>query len=172
MAASALTIEKVVFERLPFKIAAKRYTDGSCRSDGVTLGLMHGTGFRSYNYLLVVYRRYLLYYLYLDKDSWGPTLEKLMVLQSNAHGDRTIREAWSFDAPSHGDSAVLNNAETLNIEWTIFVSHGKFIYVLKFLLCSLAVSEIGGAIVSLVNSQYLMGHRIIVIGHSPGSSAT
>jgi pimeloyl-ACP methyl ester carboxylesterase len=140
MASSILTIENFVFESpqqggstQPFKIAAKRYTDGSCRNDGVTLVLVHGTGFH--------------------KECWEPTLEKLMALQSNASGDRAIREAWSFDAPSHGDSAVLN-AETLNHR-----------------MDNVSVSEIGGTIVSLVDSQYLKGHRIIVIGHSAGSSA-
>lgn len=72
-------------------------------------------GFGAWNRIPYVY----LYFvvadttLFVDKESWEPTLEKLMALQTKTSGNRAIREAWSFDAPSHGDSAILN-AGTLN----------------------------------------------------------
>ncbi|PPQ72730.1 hypothetical protein CVT25_012357 [Psilocybe cyanescens] len=137
---NTLNVDEVTFESpqkdkgsQPFKIAAKRYTSELCRTDGVTLVFAHGTGFH--------------------KESWEPTLERLMSLQSECPGGRAIREAWSFDAPSHGHSAFLN---------------GK---TLSHRMNDVSISEIGAAIVSLVTSPYLEGHRIIAIGHSAGTSA-
>lgn len=51
----------------------------------------------------------------IDKEAWEPVLQTLLVPQNSTSTTVTkpevrIREAWAFDAPDHGDSAVANQA--------------------------------------------------------------
>lgn len=91
-----LAFESYIFDprpRLPFHLSAKRYQPSSSSEDGLTLVFTHGTGFH--------------------KEQWEPTIEHLFELQAKNGAKHKIREAWSIDAPNHGDSAVLNEEKLL-----------------------------------------------------------
>lgn len=87
-------------------MAAKRYTyrDGDAARDGVTLLMFHGLGQRESS----TTPDSLDLTLYQDKEQWEPVIEKLYALRSDTASSSQIREAWSFDWQSHGESAVLN----------------------------------------------------------------
>ncbi|PSR72142.1 hypothetical protein PHLCEN_2v11990 [Hermanssonia centrifuga] len=72
-------------------ITAKRYWNAEYYPDdpeAVTLICTHGTGFH--------------------KEHWEPTLEHLYDKLANSNPTIKVRDAWSIDAPNHGDAAVLN----------------------------------------------------------------
>lgn len=91
---SPLQSELYVFDprpQYPLLITAKRYWHPAhCPADpdALTLVFAHGTGFH--------------------KESWEPTLEHLYDALLASPQRVKIREAWSIDAPNHGDAAVLN----------------------------------------------------------------
>jgi hypothetical protein len=94
----ALTFESYIFNprpRLPLLLTAKRYqpSSGSDLEDGFTLIFTHGAGFH--------------------KEQWEPTIEHLFELQSKNPNGPKIREAWSIDAPNHGEAGVLNEQKLL-----------------------------------------------------------
>ncbi len=67
----------------PFFLTAKRYWTEHSDKDGLTLFLMHSTGFH--------------------KECWEPTLERVFSRASSG-----VQEAWVLDCPNHGASAALN----------------------------------------------------------------
>jgi hypothetical protein len=74
--------------RYPFTISAKRYTPRQrpiSTSDGYVFIFAHGTGFH--------------------KEHWEPVFERLVEIDN---GRGWVKEAWSIDAPNHGDASVLN----------------------------------------------------------------
>jgi hypothetical protein len=96
------------------KMAAKRYShkvaDGAV-DRGLTLVFCHGLGARMFH------RSYftplqLIKKCSADKEQWEPTLAHLLYTEStDGRGRHAIREAWSFDWQSHGDSGVLNRVK-------------------------------------------------------------
>ncbi|THU76739.1 hypothetical protein K435DRAFT_570890, partial [Dendrothele bispora CBS 962.96] len=107
----------------------------------ITLIFAHGTGFH--------------------KQHWEPCLEDLYVLiseQQRRQGQEEggqgleIREAWSIDAPNHGDSVVLKRERFgvgLHVSFT----------------CSLA------GLGTCVDVNFTK-HKLVGVGHSMGSIAT
>lgn len=79
----------------PFLTTAKRYWDPSSPwlsdSDALTLIFTHATGFH--------------------KEEWEATIEDLYQVIGDS---LKIREAWSIDAPNHGDAAILNES---TLQW-------------------------------------------------------
>ncbi|KAL0952491.1 hypothetical protein HGRIS_006754 [Hohenbuehelia grisea] len=139
MSTSSLKSELIVLDspgNAHLKMVAKRYTSGDeSNAQGLTLLLAHSIG--------------------AQKEHWEPTLEKLFASQADKPPQQRVREAYSFDWQSHGDSAVLNE---------------------KYLLeqpDGIAVKEWGRAIASFIaDSDRVRGHRLILVGHSVGSFAT
>jgi hypothetical protein len=79
----------------PFHVTAKRYLSQLPEvdvddPDALTLVLLHGTGFH--------------------KETWEPSLERVLHLASRSNGIVKIREAWAIECPNHGASAQLNEA--------------------------------------------------------------
>lgn len=60
-----------------------------------------------------------------DKELWEPTISALLlpVDQSPSVKQPAIREAWAFDAPDHGDSAVANRTVLENSKDGVRTSH-------------------------------------------------
>lgn len=118
-----LSIEQFVFDAptsrhalsspSALKTVAKRYRSADARSakdgTGITLLLVHGTGFREFvaGYFRVgnaniLYR--------LDKEQWEPTIQAIFNhYASPGSSQRTkVTEVWSFDWHDHGAAAVIN----------------------------------------------------------------
>ncbi|PPQ74685.1 hypothetical protein CVT26_007668 [Gymnopilus dilepis] len=119
------------------KMAAKRYTkNGSeLQTRGLTLLFAHCIG--------------------AHKEQWEPVIDKLFDLQHSKTVSHRIREAWSFDWQSHGDSAVLNREQLKEARPTLVV----------------AAYEWAAAISAFVESPRMEGHRIVTLGHSGGVGA-
>ncbi|KAF7794866.1 hypothetical protein EIP86_006008 [Pleurotus ostreatoroseus] len=73
------------------KMQAKQYIPTSPRSftDGFTLLLAHGSAHH--------------------KEIWEPIIDQLFQYQMQETGPLPIREVWSLDWPSHGQSAMVNS---------------------------------------------------------------
>ncbi|GJJ06047.1 hypothetical protein Clacol_000235 [Clathrus columnatus] len=80
------------------------------------------------------------------KETWNPVIQSI----SRNLAGVSIRAMWTFDLPNHGDSAELNRE------------------VLKTHIST--IPDFARSVVTLVNSAYLKGHRIILVGHSVGAS--
>ncbi|KAJ7093412.1 Alpha/beta hydrolase fold-1 [Mycena belliarum] len=117
------------------KMVAKWYSVGESTSNeaGFTLLFAHCVG--------------------AHKEQWEPTIEELIRLQRHKAPRERVREAWSFDWPSHGDAAVLNRA---------FIARNRD--------TGIAASEWAKAIAAFVRSR-LQGKRLVVMGHSAACSA-
>ncbi|KAG6826106.1 hypothetical protein H0H92_001107 [Tricholoma furcatifolium] len=79
----------------PLITTAKRYwlpelTANSDDPDALTLVFLHSTSFH--------------------KETWEPSIEKLLTLSAQAGSRLKIREAWALDCPNHGEAAHLNKA--------------------------------------------------------------
>src|ERR1700761_2849858 len=81
--------------KYPFRLVGKRYLPRTSDENGFTLILTHGTGYH--------------------KEHLEPSLERIFELAELS--EWPIREAWSIDAPNHGDAAVLNEEELLFGSW-------------------------------------------------------
>lgn len=42
------------------------------------------------------------------KETWEPSIEKLLTLSAQTRSKVKIREAWSLDCPNHGEAGHLN----------------------------------------------------------------
>ncbi|KAJ7935349.1 hypothetical protein B0H13DRAFT_1854572 [Mycena leptocephala] len=116
----------------PLSVAAKRYRyNGEAPKNGITLLMFHGLDSS-------------------DKEQWEPVLDKLFCEKSNVHN---IREAWSFDWQSHGESAVLNEE------------------ALKDDPKSAPLDLWGYAIAGFLKSGLVDGHRLVGVGYSFGNIA-
>ncbi|KAJ6584447.1 alpha/beta-hydrolase [Mycena capillaripes] len=116
------------------RMGAKRYTHAAhTKADGVTLIMLHGMG--------------------QHKEQWEPTIEKLYALQSERSSKAEIKEVWSFDWQSHGESAVLNE--------------GALGEDPKAARKSLDLWA--SAIATFIKSDFVKGHRLVGIGHSSGT---
>ncbi|KAJ7173970.1 Alpha/beta hydrolase fold-1 [Mycena crocata] len=117
----------------PLSMTAKKYTYGPAKNqNGITLLMLHGLG--------------------QHKEQWEPVIEKLYALQLENRVPR-IREVWSFDWQSHGESAILNAD------------------VLKENRKSAPMARWSSAIASFITSDSLEGHRLVGIGYSSGTMA-
>ncbi|TFK36161.1 Alpha/Beta hydrolase protein [Crucibulum laeve] len=114
-----------------FKMTAKQYSMSQSNVQGFTLLFAHGLG--------------------AHKEQWEPTIQYLF---KGAINSNLIREAWSFDWPSHGDAAILNQ-DILNAQ------EGR----------TVSICDWGSIIDAFINSTIMIGHRIILIGHSGGGGA-
>jgi len=121
----------------PLIMAAKRYTyphdEHQESKDGVTLLMFHGLG--------------------QHKEQWEPIIEKMYALRSESSISPQIREVWSFDWQSHGESAVLNEE------------------ALKDGPESAPVDRWASAIAAFIKSNLVKGHRLVGIGYSSGTIA-
>ncbi|KNZ80814.1 hypothetical protein J132_04243 [Termitomyces sp. J132] len=77
----------------PLITTAKRYwlpelTANADDPNALTLVLLHSTSFH--------------------KETWEPSLEKLLALSAQPESKVKIREAWSLDCPNHGEAGHLN----------------------------------------------------------------
>ncbi|KAF7330197.1 Alpha/beta-hydrolase [Mycena venus] len=123
----------------PLIMAAKRYTyhmhDERHQEpkDGLTLLMLHGLG--------------------QHKEQWEPIIEKLYALRRDSSISSRIREVWSFDWQSHGESAVLNEE------------------ALKDGSGSAPTERWASAITEFVKSDLVKGHRLIGISYSSGTIA-
>ncbi|KAJ7146732.1 hypothetical protein C8R44DRAFT_598796, partial [Mycena epipterygia] len=124
---------KPTYPRRPtLLVAAKRYRYmGRTPQNGITLLMFHGLG--------------------QHKEQWEPVLEKLFLLQSEKSDFPPIREAWSFDWQSHGESAVLNEE------------------ALKDDPKSAPLDLWGSAIAIFMKSDHVNGHKLVGIGYSSGT---
>ncbi|KAJ6474400.1 Alpha/Beta hydrolase protein [Mycena vitilis] len=130
-----MNIESFVLDSPPaanghnLRMAAKRYTyAGKALQDGVTLLMVHAMG--------------------QHKEQWEATIEKLYALQSRSS---RIREVWTFDWQSHGESAVLNEEALKDDEKAAPLD------------CWAA------AIAAFIKSDFVKGHRLVGVGHSSGT---
>ncbi|KAF8637289.1 hypothetical protein AX17_002928 [Amanita inopinata Kibby_2008] len=87
------------------------------------------------------------------KEHWEPMLERLFELHRSKDGAHRIRAAWAIDCQNHGDSALLNEA------------------VIKERPDGISIREYAAALITLIQSDELRGHRIVAVGHSSGTSA-
>lgn len=88
-----LTFEEYVFNprpQFPFVTTMKRYPNLGDERNGFTLIVTHGTGF--------------------PKEVWEPVIERVFSTENAKPNGLHIREAWTVDAPNHGDAAALNAA--------------------------------------------------------------
>ncbi|KAI0365456.1 alpha/beta-hydrolase [Pilatotrama ljubarskyi] len=88
------------------------------------------------------------------KETWIPTIEELFRLQNMTPNNVfTIVEAWSMDAPSHGRSAILNEA------------------ILMTLPEATSGRQWAKGVQSLLKSGFMAGNCDVVgIGHSAGAT--
>ncbi|TFK18657.1 alpha/beta-hydrolase [Coprinopsis marcescibilis] len=87
------------------------------------------------------------------KEEWEIVIELLFRLNETAGEAFQIREAWTFDRQNHGDAAVLNSR------------------VLGSRPGGVSLYEWSAALVAFVRSPHMEGHRMVVVGHSAGSTA-
>ncbi|TFK84796.1 alpha/beta-hydrolase [Polyporus arcularius HHB13444] len=115
----------------------KRYTPSPHIQDlnGVTLVFFHCAG--------------------SHKEAWEPMIDLLQCQLQELASDRlvSIREAWSFDMPNHGEAASLNGPT---------LEKGK---------AGLTVEECSDGFKQFVSDDMLSGHKLVGIGHSLGASA-
>ncbi|KAF9260202.1 alpha/beta-hydrolase [Marasmius fiardii PR-910] len=86
----------------------------------------------------------------LHKEIWEPIISNLFESPKTRF---LLREAWAFDWQTHGESAVLNEEKLKNYP-----------------------KPVGGdywarALAEFVRSEHVNGHRLILIGHSAGTTA-
>ncbi|KAG6837462.1 hypothetical protein H0H93_009005 [Arthromyces matolae] len=98
----------------------------------------------------------------LHKEIWQPTIEDLFALSELPAGPCPvkIREAWSIDAPDHGDAGVLNELD-LKMSYNPVFSweeYARAIYVF--------LSNHGKGL-----DVDLSTHRLVGIGHSLGAGS-
>ncbi|PIL35231.1 hypothetical protein GSI_03021 [Ganoderma sinense ZZ0214-1] len=89
------------------------------------------------------------------KELWEPTISRLFDLcaASNTLSPQwRIREAWSLDAQSHGDSAIINHLALADRQ-------------------ALSIREYASMLNFFVTSKFVDGKDIIVVGHSASTSA-
>ncbi|KAF9027237.1 hypothetical protein BDZ89DRAFT_952353 [Hymenopellis radicata] len=93
----------------PFFLTAKRYWTEHSDKDGLTLFLMHSTGFH--------------------KECWEPTLERVFSRASSG-----VREAWVLDCPNHGASAALNEVTLRRPEFYCNFTCEKYAFAARHFL--------------------------------------
>ncbi|KAI0643042.1 hypothetical protein C8Q79DRAFT_928819 [Trametes meyenii] len=89
------------------------------------------------------------------KELWEPMITEMFDLQSaqvSHHSTRRICEAWSLDAQSHGDSALLNKDALEHRE-------------------ALSIEEYANMLRYFITSNYVRGRDIAVVGQSASTSA-
>lgn len=96
-----------------FQIETKRYRfldnkNGAGRR-GVILVLMAGNGFSKWFHHNVRGTRANQHLL--DKETWEPFLDDLRELQQATGSSTYVKEAWTFDSPNFGRTAVLNDQQ-------------------------------------------------------------
>ncbi|KAI0648732.1 alpha/beta-hydrolase [Trametes meyenii] len=112
---------------------AKRYIPENANPQGITALFFHCAG--------------------SHKEVWEPTIQYLISQKDDEAGEPLLREAWSFDMPSHGEASVLNTVELESLEK------------------GLPVDEYADGLKAFLASGVLRGHRLVGIGHSLGTSA-
>lgn len=80
-----------------------------------------------------------------------------------------IREAWSFDWPTHGDAAILNREQLDQRTDSVC----KFAQVANFRNRKLkfaAVYDWVPGVIQFIRSGHVHGHKLVLCGHSAGAS--
>ncbi|KAK7467245.1 hypothetical protein VKT23_004302 [Stygiomarasmius scandens] len=88
--------------------------------------------------------------IFIDKETWEPVISGLLEDENVRHN---VREAWSFDWQTHGESAILNEETLLRHEKP--VGHDVW----------------SAGLAEFVKSVYVRGHRLVFIAHSGGTIA-
>ncbi|KAF9037061.1 alpha/beta-hydrolase [Panaeolus papilionaceus] len=128
---------------LPLVCPIKRYTRsavphaGACEGR-VILILGHGAGF--------------------SKEHWEPVLEDLFDNDTGESGDIVVREAWSLDAPNHGEGAIINE--------DILSRHPSTADIWDY--ADAYVTLVKSGLLGTLNPSY---HQIVLCAHSAGSVA-
>ncbi|KAI0671066.1 hypothetical protein C8Q78DRAFT_1131012 [Trametes maxima] len=89
------------------------------------------------------------------KELWEPMIAEMFDLQASQAPHRETRricEAWSLDAQSHGDSALLNKDVLEHLE-------------------ALSIEEYASMLRYFITSDYVRGRDIAVVGQSASTSA-
>ncbi|KAE9403216.1 hypothetical protein BT96DRAFT_815274 [Gymnopus androsaceus JB14] len=151
----SLLSESYTFDSWPYHplvSTAKRYWNPSMSQDGLTLVFFHGGSFH--------------------KEHWEPVIDDLLVLlaqsQNGLKANIKIREMWSIDAPTSGDSALLNE-EALRWGYESFQwqEYGRSIHA--FLTGrgrTHAGFDLQGPVVPNIDFS---SHILVGIGHSIGA---
>ncbi|KZS96791.1 hypothetical protein SISNIDRAFT_450527 [Sistotremastrum niveocremeum HHB9708] len=119
----------------PFLVTARRYIPPRPSATGCTLVFAHGTGYH--------------------KELWEPCLERIFELAGSK--GYPIREAWSLDAPGHGDAGILN-ATVLRSGYSVLCNWQDYGRAINLFLTQF-------------EDGYFRGHYLIGIGHSMGAVA-
>ncbi|KAI0833787.1 alpha/beta-hydrolase [Trametes gibbosa] len=138
MAHSTATVHPVFVSRRlkqTIVLSVKKYTPEVHNEAGVTLLFFHCAG--------------------SHKESWEPTIQSVFAADSSEPRSRrpAIREAWSFDMPSHGEAGTLNQQLLERIDEPLLVE------------------DWAEGLQHFLASGTLKGHRLIAIGHSLGATA-
>ncbi|KAJ6453955.1 Alpha/beta hydrolase fold-1 [Mycena sanguinolenta] len=157
-----LTVTPVVFDCPPngrdppghiLKMTAKRYwtPDSDANAEGLSLLFAHCVA--------------------SHKEQWEPIISQVFRTQAGKMPQNCVREAWAVDWQSHGEAGVLNR-EVLP-EDGVCVSHllSQFPVAARVNRVSTAAVEWSAAIAAFICSPYLLGRRIVGIGHSGGAGA-
>jgi len=57
--------------------------------------------------------------IFIDKETWEPVISELLEDENVRHN---VREVWSFDWQTHGESAILNEETLLRYEKPVGLS--------------------------------------------------
>ncbi|KII84950.1 hypothetical protein PLICRDRAFT_179266 [Plicaturopsis crispa FD-325 SS-3] len=82
------------------------------------------------------------------KEVWETTIARLFELC----GQRQLREAWSLDWQGHGEAGVLNEQKLRSRE-------------------GVTITEYADLLHRFIQSSHIVGHRLVVVGHSASTSA-
>ncbi|TFK86474.1 alpha/beta-hydrolase [Polyporus arcularius HHB13444] len=116
-------------------IAVTRYCPGGSApaGDRVSLLFLHGVSYH--------------------KETWIPTIEHLFDMQANTpQSGFAVIEAWAIDSPSHGQSAILNDARLL--------SHSQ----------GITAHEVARAVQMFLKSGLIAGNLLVGVAHSASVS--
>ncbi|EGO03375.1 hypothetical protein SERLA73DRAFT_174842 [Serpula lacrymans var. lacrymans S7.3] len=87
------------------------------------------------------------------KETWEPTIEHFLDIQTRSVNRNVVKEAWVVDAPNHGQAAVVNEHALLDRPQGV----SSYDWARAFHV--------------LFESEHLRGAKVIGVGHSGGSWA-
>jgi len=131
--------------QFPFVITMKRYPNLGDGQSGSTLIFAHGTGFL--------------------KELWEPIIERVFATENAKPDGLRIHEAWTIDAPNHGDAAAINAALLQSGAYDLTFSWENYARAIHLVLAGLG---------TLTNSKTqpvkidFTSRRLIGIAHSMG----
>ena len=100
--------------------------------------------------------------IYVDKEHWEPVIANILV------SAKDIEECWALDFQSHGESALLNARELTN--FSPCKRFNTYVSETADNPHPLAISDWARGVAGFVET-HLRDKRIVLIGHSAGTSA-